>query len=83
MIKTLQESKAKLSELIRRANQGEDILITVRGEVKAKLIGVESQNQANTMKTWALELQDLQKAYTRQAKLGVEGILAESRQERL
>ncbi len=37
MIKTLRESKAKLSELVRRASQGEDVLITVRGQVKARL----------------------------------------------
>jgi prevent-host-death family protein len=37
MVTTLRESKAKLSELVERASKGEDILITVRGKVKAKL----------------------------------------------
>lgn len=37
MIKTLKESKAKLSELVERASRGEDVLITVRGRVKARL----------------------------------------------
>ena len=83
MIKTLRESKAKLSELIRRANQGEDILITVRGEVKAKLIGVESLNRSNDMKVWTQELQHLQQTYSKQNSLSVENILAENRQERL
>lgn len=35
MTKTLRESKAKLSELVEVASRGEDVLITVRGKVKA------------------------------------------------
>lgn len=37
MMKSLRESKAKLSELVERAYRGEDIVITVRGRVKARL----------------------------------------------
>ncbi len=37
MVRTLRESKARLSELVERASQGEDVLITVRGKVKARL----------------------------------------------
>ena len=40
IIKSLRASKAKLSELVERASQGEDVLITVRGKVKARLTGV-------------------------------------------
>ena len=41
MIKTLRESKAKLSELVEQASRGEDVLITVRGKVKARLTRAE------------------------------------------
>ena len=40
IIKSLRASKAKLSELVERASRGEDVLITVRGKVKARLTGV-------------------------------------------
>ena len=37
MVRTLQESKARLSELVEAASRGEDVLISVRGKVKARL----------------------------------------------
>ena len=40
MIATLRESKTRLSELVSLANSGEEILITVHGEPKARLIPV-------------------------------------------
>ena len=45
MIKTLRESKAKLSELVNLASQGEEIVITVRGEPKARPCPVEAQKE--------------------------------------
>ncbi len=83
MIKTLKESKAKLSELVELASQGEDTLITVRGKVKAKLVGVTPQDKVNDMESWVLELKRLQQTYsTGQMNLTVEDILTEDRQER-
>jgi prevent-host-death family protein len=55
MVTTLRESKAKLSELVERASKGEDILITVRGKVKAKLTQAPQQKKLD-MKAWAEEL---------------------------
>lgn len=40
MIATLRESKARLSELVNLASGGEEILITVHGEPKARLVPV-------------------------------------------
>jgi prevent-host-death family protein len=40
MITTLRESKARLSELVSLASDGEEILITVHGEPKARLVPV-------------------------------------------
>jgi prevent-host-death family protein len=40
MIATLRESKTHLSELVHLASEGEEILITVHGEPKARLVPV-------------------------------------------
>ena len=83
MITTLRESKAKLSELVERASRGEDILITVRGKVKAKLTQAPQQKKLD-MKAWAKELQSLQQKYSTGKKVvPIEKILAELREDRL
>jgi prevent-host-death family protein len=40
MIATLRESKTRLSELVNLANSGEEILITVHGQPKARILSV-------------------------------------------
>jgi prevent-host-death family protein len=42
MIATLKDSKAKLSSLVDRASRGEEIVITVRGQPKARLMPVSA-----------------------------------------
>lgn len=59
MIKSLLESKAKLSELGEQASRGEAVLITVRGKVKARLTSAVSQTGQADMKRWADELEQL------------------------
>jgi prevent-host-death family protein len=82
MIKTLRESKAKLSELVELASKGEDVLITVRGKVKAKLTRIPDTKQHNR-KIWLKELQTLQQKYaTGKTALSIENILEETREER-
>lgn len=82
MVKTLRESKAKLSELVERASQGEDILITVRGKVKAKLTQAPQQKKLD-MKAWAEDLRAMQQKYsTGKAVLPIEKILEDIREER-
>ena len=87
MIKSLRESKAKLSELVERASQGEDVLITVRGKVKARLTGAVPQTGRTDMQRWADELKQLQihasiQDRERGYKLSGEAILNEDRSDR-
>ena len=81
MITTLRESKAKLSELVQRASQGEDVLITVRGKVKARLTSAVEPGDDKT--EWIKRLKSLQKKYTApHGRTSVEDVLAETRQDR-
>jgi prevent-host-death family protein len=84
MIKTLCESKAKLSELVELAGKGQEVLITVRGKVKARLIAAESGRPSEKGAAWARELLALHKAYgTNTRKTGTEDVLAAIREDRL
>lgn len=82
MITTLRESKAKLSELIDIANKGEDVLITVRGKVKARLTRASAKSISQDMQTWVEELEVLQKLYGKKRKSRSEDILEEVREDR-
>lgn len=81
MVKTLRESKAKLSELVERASRGEDVLITVRGKVKARLTRAGTPRLDGIK--WVRELRALQAKYrASKNKTTVEEILAELRADR-
>jgi prevent-host-death family protein len=83
MIKTLRESKAKLSELVERASQGEDVLITVRGKVKARLTRAGSEAKLSDRAAWVEELRAFQEANRRgPVKSSIEEILSDLRQDR-
>jgi prevent-host-death family protein len=82
MIKTLRESKAKLSELVERASQGEDVLITVRGKVKARLTRAPETDPSDR-EAWIERLRQIQKTYSvGKPKTSVEEILNEIRKDR-
>lgn len=82
MIKTLRESKAKLSELVEAASRGEDVLITVRGQVKARLTRATSEGA--DMQGWAAELRQLQESVgTGKHTLASEAILEGDREDRV
>ncbi len=85
MVKTLRESKAKLSELVERASRGEDILITVRGTLKARLTKVEASPAGFDGRAWVSELRTLQEAVKsrKKPKLAIERILADHREDRV
>jgi prevent-host-death family protein len=85
MVTTLRESKAKLSELVERASRGEDVLITVRGTVKARLTKVEASPAGFDGRAWVRKLRTLQEAVKRRKKpkLAIERILAEHRADRV
>ena len=85
MVRTLRESKATLSELVERASRGEDVLITVRGTVKARLTKVESSPAGFDGRAWVGELRALQEATKgrRRPRLTIERILAGHRADRV
>jgi prevent-host-death family protein len=84
MIKTLRESKAMLSELVEVASKGEEVLITVRGKVKARLVAAEKRQPLKDGPVWAGELRNLQRAHSvRRVKTRTEDILSDLRKDRL
>jgi len=84
MIKTLRESKAKLSELVDLASRGEDVLISVRGKVKVRLTRAAASASQSERKRWAMELKRLQKSSgTGVTRPSVEEILAQQREDRV
>ena len=84
MIRSLRESKAKLSELVERASQGEEVLITVRGKVKARVTGATRRGVAEDRRAWVKQLRTLQKACTSgKPTTSIEKILVETREDRV
>jgi prevent-host-death family protein len=81
MIATLRESKAKLSELVERAAGGEEVLITVRGRPKVRLIGLAVPDTVATMEGWARELEASQVGQAA-SPTQVPSVLDELREER-
>jgi prevent-host-death family protein len=64
MIKTLRESKARLSELVHRAENGEEVIITVNGKPAAKLGPLSSRYPTTDTREWLQELREVQEEYT-------------------
>src|SRR5437868_12856893 len=77
MTATLRETKAKLSEMVRLASQGEEIVITVHGKQMAKLVGLPKQEKKLDKKKWLAELAHLRK----QTWTGRYGITAQQIQD--
>jgi prevent-host-death family protein len=83
MIKTLRDSKAKLSELVEMASRGQDVLISVRGKVKARLTRATAPSRSSNRTLWVRELRRLQRSYGRKTTHPtVNEILAEQREDR-
>ncbi len=59
------DAKTNLSKLVALAQQGEEILITNRGEVVAKIVGTNKNN-----KNKAKELMDRMRAMHKESPLG-------------
>jgi len=84
MVRTLRESKAKLSELVDLASRGEEVLISVRGKVKARLTRAAPPDRSWDRSAWVRQLRSLQRTYSAaRPKISVEEILAQSRQDRI
>jgi len=84
MVKTLRESKAKLSELVEAASRGEDVLISVRGKVKARLTKAGAARDSLDGARWARQLRKLHRAFAAgRSALSIEQILSEDRAGRV
>ena len=80
MIASLRESKTRLSELVSLANSGEEILITVHGQPKARLLPV-SEPIFDTM-DWLRELSDLRSSLGQPSTSQKPSALVEVREDR-
>ena len=78
MTTTLREAKAKLSEMVKLASRGQEIVITVHGKETAKLVAVPKRN-----KKFNKELDKLrEKNWTGRYGRSIEEILEEDRADR-
>ena len=83
MTSTLRETKAKLSEMVKRAASGEEILITVHGKVQARLTQPLPRRSRADNQKWARELATLRRKYsTGKRGRSAEEIISEGREER-
>jgi prevent-host-death family protein len=56
MTTTLREAKARLSEMVKRASRGEEVVITVHGKKTAKLVAVLKHRKNIDKEKWLREL---------------------------
>lgn len=79
---TLREAKAKLSEMVEIASAGEEILITVHGKPKARLVPMQPVEDQESFATWAGVLRERAAKYTVKTVDSSTEILRELREER-
>jgi prevent-host-death family protein len=83
MTTTLREAKARLSEMVKRASRGEEVVITVRGRETAKLVPVPKRSKGFDKEKWLKELDKLrEKNWTGRYGRSIEEILKEDRANR-
>jgi len=77
MIATLEKSKARLSEFVRMAGAGQEVLITVRGKPRARLSPVRLPKAKN--RPWMDELRKLRSAIpsAKKASTALENVRAD------
>ncbi|HET9419017.1 MAG TPA: type II toxin-antitoxin system Phd/YefM family antitoxin [Chthoniobacterales bacterium] len=59
MTTTLREAKAKLSQLVKAASRGEEVVITVHGKETAKLVGMPNNQRRIDRERWLKRLERL------------------------
>jgi len=77
MTATLRETKAKLSEMVKLASQGQDVVITVHGKEVAKLVGLPKRPRKIDKRKWLAKLARLRK----QTGTGIIGMTAQEIQD--
>ncbi|MGC2354162.1 MAG: type II toxin-antitoxin system prevent-host-death family antitoxin [Candidatus Udaeobacter sp.] len=83
MTTTLREAKARLSEMVKRASRGEEVVITVHGKKTARLVAVPKRNKKFNKEKWLKELDKLrEKNWTGRYGRSIEEILEEDRADR-
>lgn len=83
MTTSLREAKARLSEMVKRASRGEEVVITVHGKETAKLVALPKRNRKFDKEKWLRELDELRdKNWTGRYGKSVEEILEEDRSDR-
>jgi prevent-host-death family protein len=83
MTTTLREAKAKLSEMVKRASRGEEVVITVHGKKTAKLVAMPTRNKKFDKEKWLKDLDKLRENnWTGRYGKSIEEILAEDRADR-
>jgi prevent-host-death family protein len=84
MTVTLRETKAKLSEMVKLAANGEEVVITVHGKEMAKLVALPKRAKKLDKKKWLAELAELRrKTGTGKVGMTAEEIQDELRQDRV
>jgi prevent-host-death family protein len=84
MVTTLRDGKAKLSEMVERASRGEDVLITVRGRVKARLTRASDDDLTSDGAVWAADLEKFQQSMAGRVSPGLAAeALDEVREDRV
>jgi prevent-host-death family protein len=73
MTATLRETKAKLSQMVKLASQGEEVVITVHGKEMAKLVGLPKRARKIDKRKWLAKLARLR----RQTGTGIIGMTAQ------
>jgi prevent-host-death family protein len=82
MIVNVRESKARLSELVSKANAGEEIVITVRGKPSARIVPLQLEREPPDMRFWARELEARLRAEESTSSDSSNKIINELREER-
>jgi prevent-host-death family protein len=83
MTTSLREAKAKLSEMVKRASRGEEVVITVHGKETAKLVPMPRGSTKFDKDKWLKKLDRLrERSWTGRYGKSIEEILKEDRADR-
>ena len=65
MIVNVRESKARMSELLAKVGEGEEVVITVRGRPTARIVPIHKNESPPNRRRWAEELRGRMAGITR------------------